>query len=68
MHTGGAHKKTKAQRTPPKYTITNDDGEMIARMVQGCLDKDFDHPAHQRNKIQEDLEDIWKFLKKIEEV
>jgi hypothetical protein len=28
----GVHKKSKAQRSPPKYTITEDDGEMIARM------------------------------------
>jgi hypothetical protein len=28
-----ARKKSKAQRSPPEYTITEDDGEMVARMV-----------------------------------
>jgi hypothetical protein len=30
MQTRGTEKKTKAQRTPPDYTIMDDDGEMIA--------------------------------------
>jgi hypothetical protein len=57
--------ENKAQRTPPEYTITDDDGEMIARMVQDCLSEDFDHAAHHRDRIQEELEDMRQFLKKI---
>jgi hypothetical protein len=49
----------KLQRTLPEYTIMNDDGEMIARMVQDCIDEDFDHVAHHRNRIQEELIDMW---------
>jgi hypothetical protein len=58
----------KAQRTPPEYTITDDDGEMIARMVQDCLAEDFDHVVHHRDRIQEELADMRQFLKKIGEV
>jgi hypothetical protein len=43
----GARKKMKAQRPPPDYTIMEDDGEMISRMVQDCLVEDFDHAAPQ---------------------
>jgi hypothetical protein len=50
--TGGAHKKTKAQRIPPEYTIMDDDVEMISQMVQDCLTGDFDHPAYHRDRIQ----------------
>ena len=67
MQIVGARKKSKAQRTPPDYTITYDDGEMIAQMVHDSLSKDFDHVAHHRNRIEEQLEDMWKLLKKIRE-
>jgi hypothetical protein len=45
----------KAQRPPPNYTIMEDDGEMIARMVQDFLARDFDHAAHHRDKLQKEL-------------
>jgi hypothetical protein len=57
----------KAQRTPPEYTITEDDGEMIARMVQDCIAEDFDNVAHHRDRIQEELEDMRQLLKQIGE-
>jgi hypothetical protein len=47
----GAHKKSKAQRPLPKYTITEDDGEMISIMAQDCLAEDFDHATHHRDKL-----------------
>jgi hypothetical protein len=52
MQTGGARKKSKAQRTLPDYMITDDNGEMIARMVQDFLYEDFNHVAHHRDRIQ----------------
>jgi hypothetical protein len=55
---GGARKKMKAQRTPPEYTIMNDDAEMIAQMVQDFISKDFEKVAHHRDIIQEDLTDM----------
>jgi hypothetical protein len=58
MQIGGTHKKSKAQRTLPEYMITDDDGEMIARMVQDCLSEDFDHVAHHRDRIEEKLVDM----------
>jgi len=48
--------------------IIEDDGEMIARMVQDCLAEDFDHPAHHRDKLQKELAEMGQFLKKFEEV
>jgi hypothetical protein len=58
MQTGGAHKKMKAQRTPPEYMITDDDREIIAQTVQDFLSKYFDHAAHHRDMIQEELADM----------
>lgn len=58
MKKGGPCKKMKAQRTPPEYTIMNDDREMIARMVQDCLAEDFDHIVENKDIIQEELENI----------
>jgi hypothetical protein len=40
---------------------------MIAQMVQDCLSEDFDHAAHHRDRIEEELEDMHKLLKKIGE-
>jgi hypothetical protein len=58
----------KAQRTPLEYMITYDNGEMIARMVQDCLAEDFDHAAHHRDRIQQELADMRQLLKQIGEV
>jgi hypothetical protein len=63
----GAHKKMKAQRAPPDYTITEDNGEMISRMVQDCLTKDFDHVTHHRDKLQKELIEMGQLLKKFRE-
>jgi hypothetical protein len=46
----------------------NDDGEMIAQMVQDCLFEDFDHATYHRDRIQQELEDMRKILKQIMEV
>jgi hypothetical protein len=67
MQIGGAHKKMKAQRMPPEYTITEDDGEMIARMVQDYIAEDFDHDTHHKDRIQEEIKEMWKFLKQLGE-
>jgi len=45
-----------------------DDGEMIAKMVQDCLAENFDHATHHRDKLQKELVEIGQFLKNIEEV
>jgi hypothetical protein len=45
-----------------------DDGEMIARMVQDCLAEDFDHATHHRDKLQKELAEMGQFLKKLGEV
>jgi hypothetical protein len=41
----------KAQKTPPKYTIMEDDAEMIAQMVQDHTSEDFENVLHHRVKI-----------------
>jgi hypothetical protein len=52
---GGARKKSKAHRTPPEYTITEDDADMVAQMVQDRIVEEFDNAQHQRDRIEEDL-------------
>jgi hypothetical protein len=44
-----------------------DDGEMIARMVQDCLAEDFDHATHHRDKLQKELAEMGQLLKKFGE-
>jgi hypothetical protein len=53
-----------AQQPPPNYIIMEDDGEMIAIMVQDHLTKDFDHAAHKRDKLQKELKEMGQLLKK----
>jgi hypothetical protein len=53
MQMGGACKKSKVQRTSPKYMIMDDDGEMISQIVQDCLSKDFVQSSHHRDRIEE---------------
>jgi transcription initiation factor IIF auxiliary subunit len=62
-----ARKNMKAWRTPLKYTITEDDLEMIAQMVQDHTSKYFENVVHHRERIQEDLVDMQQLLKNIEE-
>jgi hypothetical protein len=57
----------KAQRTPPKYMITEDDADMISQMVQDRTTKYFENVVHQRDIIQEELADMQQFLKYIRE-
>jgi hypothetical protein len=64
---GGACKKSKAQQASPNYTIMEDDGEMITRMVQDFLAEDFDHAAHHRDKLQKEMIEMGQFLKKFGE-
>jgi hypothetical protein len=40
---------------------------MIARMVQDFLTEDFDHVAHHRDKLQKELAEMGKLLKKFKE-
>jgi uncharacterized coiled-coil DUF342 family protein len=58
----------KVHRTPPEYTITEDDAEMIAQMVQDRTSEDFENVVHHRDRIQEELADMRQFLKQIGEV
>ena len=40
---------------------------MIARMVQDCLTEDFDSVVHHKDKLQKQLEEMGKLLKKFRE-
>jgi hypothetical protein len=48
---GGARKKEKAHKTCPEYTITEDDADMVAQMVQDRIVDDFDNGGRQRDRI-----------------
>jgi hypothetical protein len=52
---GGACKKAKAHRTPTKYTITEDDADMVAQKVQDRTIEDFCNAQCQRDMIEEEL-------------
>jgi predicted translin family RNA/ssDNA-binding protein len=41
---------------------------MTGRMVQDCLAEDFDHATHHRDKLQKELAEMGKLLKKFGEV
>jgi hypothetical protein len=51
----GVCKKMKAHRTPPEYTITEDDADMVAQMVQDRTVEDFENVVCQRDRIEEEL-------------
>jgi hypothetical protein len=42
-------------RTPPKYTIIEDDAEMVAQVVHDLTFEDFENVLHQRDRIEEDM-------------
>jgi hypothetical protein len=44
-----------------------DDGEMIARMVQDCLAEDLNHVAHHQDELQKELTKMGQLLKKFRE-
>jgi hypothetical protein len=45
-----------------------DDGEMIAIMVQDFLAEDFDHATHHRDQLQKEMKKMGQSLKKLGEV
>jgi hypothetical protein len=44
-----------------------DNGEMISRMVQDCLEEDFDHTAHHSYNMQKELAEMGQFLRTLRE-
>jgi hypothetical protein len=42
---GGARKKVKPHRTPPEYTIIEDDADLVAQMVRDLIVEDFNNVA-----------------------
>jgi hypothetical protein len=40
---------------------------MIARMVQDCLAKEFDHTTHHRDKLQKEMEEMGQILMTLRE-
>jgi hypothetical protein len=57
----------KVHRTPPEYTITEDDAEMVAQMVQDRTFEDFENVVCQRDIIEEEMEDMRQLLRQIGE-
>jgi len=64
---GGERKKFKAHKMPPGYTITEDDTDLVAQMVQDQTTEDFDEDQCQRDRMKDDMADIRKILEKIRE-
>jgi hypothetical protein len=62
IHTGGSHKKAKAHKQLPEYTITEDDTDLMAEKVQECTAEEFEDTQHQRGRIQDELADIRQVL------
>jgi hypothetical protein len=62
---GCARKKTKVHKTPPEYTITEDDANLMAQMVEDRTTEDFDEAQCQRYMIQEYLVNMRKLLEPI---
>jgi hypothetical protein len=60
-------KKSKEQQTSLNYMITENDREMIARMVQDCLAEDFDHATHHRDNMQKELAEMGQLLRTLRE-
>jgi hypothetical protein len=52
---------------PPEYTITEDDAEMVAQVVQDRTFKDFENVACQRDIIEEELAYMRQLLRQIGE-
>jgi hypothetical protein len=52
---------------PLEYTITKDDRDLVAQMVQDQTMKDFDKAQCQRDMMQDDLADMRQILNKIRE-
>jgi hypothetical protein len=55
-------------KTPPKYTITEDDVNHMGQMVQDQTSKDFDETQRQRDRIQDELVDMRQLLEQIIEI
>jgi hypothetical protein len=55
------------QQASSDYTIMEDDGEMIARMVQDFLTEEFDHAAHHMDKLQKELAEMGHLLSTLRE-
>jgi hypothetical protein len=51
----GAHKKPKAHKTPPEYTIMEYDADMVAQVIQDRIFEDFENVVCQRDRIEEEL-------------
>jgi hypothetical protein len=61
------HKKAKAHKTPPEYTITEDDADMVAQMIQDRTVEDFKNVACQRDIIEEEMAHIQQLLRQLGE-
>jgi hypothetical protein len=56
------HKKAKAHKTPPEYTITEHDADLVTKRVHNREVEDFEDAQHQRDQIQDELDDMKKLL------
>jgi hypothetical protein len=64
---GSVCKKAKVHKTPLEYTIMEDDADLMAQMVQDRTTEDFDEARGQRDKMQDEMEDMRQLLDQIRE-
>jgi hypothetical protein len=55
IHIGGPHKKAKAHKDIPKYTITKDDVDLVAERVQDHVVEEYEEVENQRERIMKEL-------------
>jgi hypothetical protein len=46
IHTGGLHKKAKAHKQLPKYTLTEDDVDLDVEKLKECRVEEFEYAQH----------------------
>jgi hypothetical protein len=51
IHIGGACKKDKVQKTPPEYTIIEDDADLMVKKFHEGEVEDFEDARDQRDRI-----------------
>jgi NACalpha-BTF3-like transcription factor len=63
---GGPHKKTKAHKDIPEYTINKDDVELVAKRVQYHMNEEYEEVENQREQIMKELKDVKQVLEWIQ--
>jgi hypothetical protein len=66
IHTVGTQRKDKSHKQIPKYTIIEDDSNLIAEGVHDRVADEFEEVENQRGSIRNELAEIKKVLERIQ--